>query len=79
MPSESSTATAARASVTSSSAFELLQGDARSRASAKGATTLRRHKKEHRAERLAQIRDQIADGTLVIRQMKITPHEKLTH
>ena len=35
----------------------------------KGAATVRRHKQDRRDESLRQIRAQIADGTLVVRQM----------
>ena len=42
-------------------------------AAAKGAATVRRHKEERRANLLAQIREQIATGTLVVRHMPITP------
>ena len=48
-----------------------LPADARSRAATKGAATLRRHREERRADSLAQIRSQIADGTLVVRQMPV--------
>jgi hypothetical protein len=48
--------------------------DAQSRASIKGQATVKRHKRERRADSLAQIRAQVADGTLVVRQM--TPAER---
>jgi hypothetical protein len=48
--------------------------DARSRAGAKAAATLRRHKEERRVDSLSQIRAQIAAGTLVVRQM--TPKQQ---
>jgi hypothetical protein len=41
----------------------------------KAAATVLRHKDERRAERLREIRAQIADGTLVIRQMTDAEHE----
>jgi hypothetical protein len=44
-------------------------GGMRTRAATKGAATARRHKEERRADRLDEIRRQIADGTLVIRRM----------
>jgi hypothetical protein len=47
---------------------------ARSRAQAKGAATVQRNARERRASRLADIRAQIANGTLVVRQM--TPAER---
>jgi mevalonate kinase len=40
---------------------------------AKGVATLRRHAEERRAEKLMDMRAQMANGTLVIRQM--TPAE----
>jgi hypothetical protein len=43
--------------------------DARSKAAQKGAATVKRRKEERRVERLDEIQDQVADGTLVIRQM----------
>jgi hypothetical protein len=45
--------------------------DARTRSAQKGAATVKRHKEEQRVERLVQMRAQIADGTLVIRQMTV--------
>jgi hypothetical protein len=60
MPSESSNPT-----------LRALPADTLSRAAAKGAATLRRHRQERRADSLAQIRSQIADGTLVVRQMTV--------
>ena len=41
--------------------------------SAKGVATLRRHAEERRAEKLNDMRAQMANGTLVVRQM--TPEE----
>ena len=61
MPSESSTPTTDQANNT----LQPLRANARSR----GAATIQRHKDERRAESLAQIRAQIANGTLVVRQM----------
>jgi hypothetical protein len=58
MPGESSNPT-----------VQSLPADARGRAAAKGAATLRRHQEERRAESLAQIRSQIADGRLIVRHM----------
>jgi hypothetical protein len=48
--------------------------DARSRAGAKAAATLRRHKEERRVDSLGEIQAQIAAGTLVVRQM--TPEQR---
>jgi hypothetical protein len=42
----------------------------------KAAETLRRHKDERRADSLRQIRDQTADGTLVVRQMTVAQREE---
>jgi hypothetical protein len=41
----------------------------------KGAATLLRHKNERRVDRLDEIRAQIANGTLVIRQMTDAEHK----
>jgi hypothetical protein len=69
MRGESSTPNADQANLRTSDVVQLLAGDARSRSAAKGAATLLRHKAEQRADRLSQMRAQIADGTLVVRQM----------
>jgi hypothetical protein len=71
MPSEVSTPTTDQADDTIPNTLRPLPGDARSRAAAKGLATFRRHKEERRADSLAQIRAQIANGTLVVRQMTI--------
>jgi hypothetical protein len=42
---------------------------------AKRAATVQRKKDERRAECLSQIEAQIADGTLVVRQMTIAEHQ----
>jgi hypothetical protein len=47
----------------------------RSRSAAKTAATVRRRKEERRTDKLDQIQDQIADGTLVVRQMSAAEHE----
>lgn len=74
MPSESSTTNPVQPKVAIPSV--LLAGDARTySASQKGAATVRRHKQEQRAESLDQIRAQIADGTLVVRQMTVEQHK----
>jgi hypothetical protein len=46
-----------------------MSSDAQINSAQKGAATVRRHRQDRRAESLRQIREQIADGTLVIRQM----------
>jgi len=69
MPSESSLPTTDPVEDTTPSIRRTVPEDARSRGAAKGAATLRRHKEERRAESLAQISAQIANGTLVVRQM----------
>ncbi len=46
-----------------------LSSDAPISAAQKGAATVRRHAQDRRDESLSRIREQIADGTLVIRQM----------
>jgi hypothetical protein len=47
----------------------------RSRSAAKTAETVKRRKEERRTDKLDQIQDQIADGTLVVRQMTAAEHE----
>jgi hypothetical protein len=42
----------------------------------KGVATVRRHKDERRAELLHDIDAQIANGTLVVRQMTAAEHEQ---
>ena len=49
-------------------------GDARTGPSQRAAVTVQRHKAEARAAKLTDIRAQIADGTLVVRQMTVTEH-----
>lgn len=44
-------------------------------AAAKGVATTRRHKQEQRTDALAHIRRQVADGTLVVRQMTAAEHK----
>ncbi len=45
----------------------------------KAAATRRRRKDEQRVDRLAQFRAQVADGTLVVRQMTVAQHETALH
>lgn len=52
--------------------------DSRSRAALKGAETQRRHEQERRTESLEDIRSQIADGTLVVRQMTAAQRKAAT-
>jgi hypothetical protein len=73
MPSESSARSADWTSHPTASTRRPLSADARRRAAAKGASTIARHRQERRAERLAEIRAQTEDGTLIIRQMPIEP------
>lgn len=58
-----------------------LGGDRSNQASSakKGAATTRRHKEEQRTTRLDEIRHQIADGTLVVRQMTDAEHATALH
>jgi hypothetical protein len=42
----------------------------------KGAATVRRREQERRAGKLDDMRVQIADGSLVIRQMTVAEHER---
>jgi hypothetical protein len=74
MPSESSTPNPGHANVTSSGARAPVAAAERASRAAKGAATLQRHKEERRADSLGHIRAQIADGTLVVRQMTVTQH-----
>jgi hypothetical protein len=69
MPSQAPPTFADQANVTSSSPRQPLSAAARSRASTRAVATVQRHRQERRAESLAQIQAQIADGTLVVRQM----------
>jgi hypothetical protein len=62
MPSKSSIRSIEDANV-------LMSSGAPTSAAQKGAATVRRNAADRRAESLRRIRDQIADGTLVIRQM----------
>lgn len=62
MPSESSIPNTQDANASMSS-------EARVASAQKGAATVRRHKQDRRDESLRHIRAQIADGTLVVRQM----------
>lgn len=62
MPSESSTPHTEDANAS-------ISGEAPVSSAQKGAATVRRHKQDRRDESLRQIRAQIADGTLVVRQM----------
>jgi hypothetical protein len=76
MPSALSTPNAGQgnAKVTIPARARLVVGDAKARSAGKGAETLRRHREERRADSLAQIRDQIAAGTLFVRQMTAAEH-----
>lgn len=64
-----------RANLAGSHAPGLLVADERTRASQKVVGTLRRHKEARRLERLAEIRVQIANGTLVVRHMTAEQRE----
>jgi anti-sigma28 factor (negative regulator of flagellin synthesis) len=76
MPSDTA-GNARPASVTSSKPAEWrVAGAAPVSPATKGAATLRRHREEQRADKLAQIRAQIADGTLVVRQMTVAQHDE---
>jgi hypothetical protein len=74
MPSESSAQIVDRSNVAIKTRSNLLPADdERTRATAtKRAATLLRRKEERRADRLAQMDAQIADGTLIIRRMSGT-------
>jgi len=75
MPSQSPTPNTDQANVTISTALPLLAGDPPTSPAQKAAATLLRHKEERRAHSLDQIRTQIADGTLVVRQMTVAQHK----
>jgi hypothetical protein len=75
MPSELSTAIVGQPKVTIEGPLRRLQADERNRGTAKGLATARRHREKRRAERLAEIDEQIADGTLIIRQITDAEHE----
>jgi hypothetical protein len=44
----------------------------------KAAVTVKRRREERRVDKLAEIRAQIADGTLVVRQMTVAQHKAAT-
>lgn len=69
MPSESSTANTNHPNPLKSRTRPLIASGAQTSPARKGATTVRRRTEERRAEALRQIRAQIDDGTLVVRQM----------
>lgn len=74
MFNQSSQFASERANLARATTLSLAAGNARSRSSQKAAVTVRRHKEEARAAKFADIRAQIADGTLVVRQMTLTEH-----
>jgi hypothetical protein len=69
MPCESSTANTNHPTAPRSHGRPLIASEAPPSPVQKGATTARRRKEERRVEALRQIRAQIEDGTLVVRQM----------
>jgi len=69
VPDTPSTPPTGHTKVTGSDTAPAAGPDARTRSAVKAAATVRRHREERRAESLDQIRDQIAAGTLVVRQM----------
>ena len=71
----SSTQNADKADVTLPNALRFLTAAAPSSPAQKGAATFLRHRDERRADRLHEIRAQIADGTLVVRQMTDAEHK----
>jgi hypothetical protein len=46
-----------------------MSDDAKASSNEKRTATVRRRKEERRAERLDEMREQVADGSLVVRQM----------
>lgn len=75
----SSTGNADKADVTVPNALGFLTARAPTSPAQKGAATFLRHRDERRADRLHEIREQIADGTLVVRQMTDTEHKAAVH
>lgn len=73
MPSETA-ANPRPATPTGSKPSQLRDSDARALSTAKRLATLSRKSEEHRADSLNEIRDQIAAGTLVVRQMTVAEH-----
>lgn len=74
MSNNSSTPPTGPTKVSESETSSAAGSDIRTRSAVKAAATVRRHREERRAESLDQIRDQIAAGTLVVRQM--TPAQR---
>jgi hypothetical protein len=75
MLASSSTRNADKPDVTPPSALRFLTAGAPTSPAQKGAATFLRHKDERRADRLHEIRAQIAEGTLVVRRMTDTEHK----
>jgi anti-sigma28 factor (negative regulator of flagellin synthesis) len=75
MPSESLTPNSEPANMTAGPAPAVLSGAVQTRATEKALATVRRHKEERRADRLDEMRVQIAEGTLVVRQMSVVEHD----
>ena len=75
MPSKSSTLDGDSGNPPRRNAPGLLGGDERTRGAKKAVETRRRHGEARRADRLAEIRVQIANGTLVVRQMTAAERE----
>jgi hypothetical protein len=71
MPSESSIAN-------TEDATPSMSGDAPLNSAQKAAATIRRRTQNRRVETLREIREQIADGTLVIRQMTAAERTRAT-
>ena len=75
MPSKSSILDRDGANPSRPNAPGLLGGDERTRAAKKAVGTRLRHREARRADRLAEIRVQIANGTLVVRYMTAAERE----
>ena len=75
MPTSSSTPDSNCSRGSASSHTPLSTAVAAKRTRAKGRETELRHKEERRHERLRDIRAQIADGTLVVRQMTVAERD----
>jgi len=79
MLGESSTPNPEPADVTESTAPSPLTESAQSRGAKKRSETVRRRIEERRTDKLDQLRAQVADGTLIIRQMTVAQREEASH
>jgi hypothetical protein len=75
MPSHSSVSDSPGVSTPVASAASPLTGVEQSTSHRKGQATQLRRREERRTEKLEQMRAQVADGTLVIRQMTVAERQ----